>query len=610
MFTINRQTELIKLGVFLLISIFLLSFDVYKSANASFTWDESYTYTHYINSDYYDILTYKYTEEANNHILNTILSKFSASIGEPNEFYLRLPNILAHILYLFCIYKLIKNFSLIYFVSAIILLNFNPYLLDFFQLSRGYGLGISFSIAAIYNYTRYIEFRQTKFHIISNCFLILACLSNFTFITLFLVFALIHNLFEFYIEKEKINFRNFIKINSVIIFFSFLCGLLIYLPLKKLVTNNKLTEGGTEGFWQETINSLLHSIAYERPYEEYLTALFKVLIIVFTILFIHYSFAQKQEKSPERKKNLVVGWIILLLFITIEAQHYILGTNYLKTRFALFLYPIFMLMVCFSCSAEAGGFIKIKRVLLIFLAGIMLTHTIASLNTKWYYEWKYMSVLDAKTILLKINTTKNETSSISFGCSWIYHPVLEYYRQTQKLSKIKEIDWGYNLDNNYFILNQEDLDSIKIKDIEILEYYPTTRNYLVKHNVKKSKRITFRAFNNNFVCTDANLDNVIIADRVKADKWETFYLKEENNIYFIQAHNFKFLTIDTNTLNSELKAKADDLTDLEKFVLIQHNTAQFSLIASNGKYVSVNKATNKLQANSDSITSCEIFKWN
>ena len=103
---------------------------------------------------------------------------------------------------------------------------------------------------------------------------------------------------------------------------------------------------------------------------------------------------------------------------------------------------------------------------------------------------------------------------------------------------------------------------------------------------------------------------MIIADKIKADNWEFFYLKKEKNKYFIQAHNFKFITIDTSNINYELRAKADMLTDLEKFVLIQHNNSKISLIAANGKYVSVDKVTNKLQANSDSMSSRTIFYLN
>ena len=136
---------------FLLVSLLLISFDLYKASHASFTCDESFTYLNYVHMSVLQIISY-HNPFPNNHILNSLLMKLSESFFGSSELALRLPNILAHILFLVITYKLLSRYCPKNGIFFFILVNANPFMIDFFSLARGYGLALGLMSAGIYFY--------------------------------------------------------------------------------------------------------------------------------------------------------------------------------------------------------------------------------------------------------------------------------------------------------------------------------------------------------------------------------------------------------------------------------------------------------------------------
>ncbi|MCU0600181.1 MAG: hypothetical protein MUE70_13110, partial [Desulfobacterales bacterium] len=118
----------------------------------SFTHDESFTWLNYVNqASLIDIITINPVIMANDHILNSLMMKFFSSFLGNNQFVLRLQSLLAHLLYIICSIGLVSRFNnQWYALGSFILLNVNPYMLDFFSLARGYALGNGFLMASMY----------------------------------------------------------------------------------------------------------------------------------------------------------------------------------------------------------------------------------------------------------------------------------------------------------------------------------------------------------------------------------------------------------------------------------------------------------------------------
>ena len=128
-----------------------------------FTYDEAASYIRYIDSSVpsafdTNALSVFNFEVATNHFLNTALTKLAYVAGGRNELALRLPNVLGYALYLGFAALILRRLSNpLIGAAGFLLLNLNPYVLDFFALSRGYGLSLGLLMASLFFLLRVIE---------------------------------------------------------------------------------------------------------------------------------------------------------------------------------------------------------------------------------------------------------------------------------------------------------------------------------------------------------------------------------------------------------------------------------------------------------------------
>jgi hypothetical protein len=122
----------------------------------SITFDEAETFLLYIRAPLLAVLN---VATANNHLLNTLLVRFFAAVGGPAEFVLRLPNLLGYSVYLWFSIKLVRTYvPRAFVIPGWLLLNLNPYLLDFFSLCRGYGLSVGLLLGSIFYFLEFHRF--------------------------------------------------------------------------------------------------------------------------------------------------------------------------------------------------------------------------------------------------------------------------------------------------------------------------------------------------------------------------------------------------------------------------------------------------------------------
>jgi hypothetical protein len=145
-------------------ALFLL-FVVSRAVHVPFTYDEAAAYIRYIDSSVpstfdTNLLSLFNFEVATNHFLNTALTKLSCALVGTREVALRLPNLFGYTLYLGFAVLILRRLSnpLIAF-GGLLLLNLNPYVLDFFALSRGYGLSLGLMVGSLYFLLRFLERR-------------------------------------------------------------------------------------------------------------------------------------------------------------------------------------------------------------------------------------------------------------------------------------------------------------------------------------------------------------------------------------------------------------------------------------------------------------------
>ena len=132
------------------------AFVLARAVHVPLTYDEAATYLRYIaphtfpEFDAGRLAVFNF-EVATNHFLSTILAKLSTLLAGSSELALRAPALLGYVLYLWFSARILKQLTTgAIAVGGLLLLNLNPYLLDFFALSRGYGLSIGLMMAALH----------------------------------------------------------------------------------------------------------------------------------------------------------------------------------------------------------------------------------------------------------------------------------------------------------------------------------------------------------------------------------------------------------------------------------------------------------------------------
>jgi hypothetical protein len=126
----------------------LLVYETARAVRVPLTYDEAASYLRYISADVWAVFRF---DIATNHFLNTLLTKLSSLVFGTSELALRLPNLAGYAMYLYYsvrVLRLLRHRGIA--VAAFLVLNLNPYILDYFSLSRGYGLSLGLMAAALF----------------------------------------------------------------------------------------------------------------------------------------------------------------------------------------------------------------------------------------------------------------------------------------------------------------------------------------------------------------------------------------------------------------------------------------------------------------------------
>ena len=126
----------------------LATFVVSRAIRVPLTYDEAAAFLRYIAADPLSLFDFSV---ATNHLLNTLLTKLFSTLAGTSEVVLRMPSLIGYGLYLYFSLLILRRLTYrAIAIAAFLLLNVNPYLLDYFALSRGYGLSLGLLSGAIF----------------------------------------------------------------------------------------------------------------------------------------------------------------------------------------------------------------------------------------------------------------------------------------------------------------------------------------------------------------------------------------------------------------------------------------------------------------------------
>ena len=299
---------------------------------------------------YRSIITEEVTS-ANNHIFHSVLRKFFIeAFGNSNELITRIDSGLAHIVfivfsYLLCKYLFKRNYWLL--VSFITLNVISPFVFNFWGLSRGYGLCMCFMTISIYYLLVYEGKRQLKWLAYSLLAAIFTVWSNFSLINYFMalsgVLVLRMLLFRSADQEKNIWRKEVLMLLGTVV----VLGLMITGPLLKLMKGGEMQFLGINGFIQDTVESLAKCHMFRIQIDTNVHVLSYVWVgisLLISVFWVVTYFRLKLFKNPaslEIEIGIVLNLLLMLVVLSVVAQHALLNVSYLLDRTAVFMLLLF-----------------------------------------------------------------------------------------------------------------------------------------------------------------------------------------------------------------------------------------------------------------------------
>jgi hypothetical protein len=470
-----------------LIGLIAWSIIWYKAIYIPLTHDEVATYLYYFNFNVWELMMYP-DPWPNNHILNSILAKFSLLIFGQEVWAGRLPNVLSFLLYFLAIYK----FSLFIFkdkwwwvLCTASFFIFNPYLLDFFSLCRGYGLSISIMFYSLWILVRGFQEKKEKWSWWALVLSMLSAYANFTLLVFWCATIGMLGMYFFNQYSGKQKRQQLYKKLGILVASSLAFLTLIYNPIHKMQSTNQFEYWQSNGFYKDTIISLVDTVrAGVRMIgvsNEYF-GLLAVLIFLLAGATLFYQWG-RQSWQWLQGQVLFVAWTILTATILVNiAQTVILGTPNLTGRTALFLYPLFIgVAASFFAFLMRGKNYRWMTFMAIILIVLKLWHMERALQPDRVREWWY----DANTyqVMKFIEEDKESDSKAVLQTSWYFRRSFQYYTQTGKADHIHLVDLDAGEQNtaspDYFYIFDSELPELTDR-YDIIEKYDGGGRLLLK----------------------------------------------------------------------------------------------------------------------------------
>lgn len=471
----NRPYEL---ALTVLVAVVSLFYSGKRAADLSFTHDESHTYNVYVQKDFMGIVNYERPILPNNHILNTLAIKYTEKVMGSSKFALRFPNLLFHLVFilsaaLICLRS--KDFWL--FAFAFILLNANPYLLDYFGLARGYGMGASLMMLSLFYFLLHLRspcIKRLYAALIIGAFAVLA---NFTLLNYYLGVLGAYNLWlAGTLSGNWV--KPWLRANIPPAVVTAILAGILYEPFRKM---NIHLFGGESGFWRDTAGTLLERSFYgEHPTWVTPALIFVEILFVGALLYVVWRFWR--EKREALKNPALLAFVVLFLAgLSTVLQHLLLGNQYLEYRTGLFFIPLFWLGIVLLLFELAEKWKPPVSVSLGVLATFWLIFTLSKANFQFVLDWKYEQNTEEVAEILQEQWKASGKERLRVGVNWLYEPTLNFYRQTKEFTWLDSLTrLGVAGDYDLWYLQNTDQDSLPKFEGEAIQPFPASASILYK----------------------------------------------------------------------------------------------------------------------------------
>lgn len=420
------------------ISLVVLGLAVHRATVTSFSHDESYTYLHYPEASFTDIVLHKHAY-TNNHLLNTLGMKYAWQWFGDSELSLRLPNLAALALWLVYAIRILRPLWPPLAIGGLLLLCANPYLIELFTLARGYGLSFGFFLMAQYHLARALTGPGMKhlglFHIAS----VLAALSNFTLLTAYVAGLLLYYLAPLFMghgEHGPRSRRSHVQGLAMLV----AAFLVLRTPVQQVMANNAFDFGGKGGLFADTVGtwarSFLPGIGVGAGLMLGMQVLISLVVAVPVVILVRQALLRNTDFLRAHVVMLVLSTVLLGTCIGAELQHWLFGVDRMAGRFAMFLVPSLVLLMplLLSLPGSTAGKWCAAGVLASCAAWCALRfpdHFGPDHSVEWAYD---LRTKEAMEVLVSDHRARGKPGEIvHIGNTWLFEPTINYYTRSRDL---------------------------------------------------------------------------------------------------------------------------------------------------------------------------------
>jgi hypothetical protein len=429
-----RDIALITGGVALFVYILL------RVINVSISVDEQGSYFMFVESAQFLPETYDLWS-ANNHMLNTFLMWICNNVFGSDQISLRLPNLLAGGLYIFSTAMMARKIpSPFAGVVAFVLMNTNPFMIEYFGLARGYGLANGFMALAFWQVWVYCD---SGFHwknlAIAMAACVLSVFANYNYLNLFLPLAgcvFLVALWQPGLRDATFRLR---ASHAITPFLAVACTLAVVIPISlQISAAGGFWENHFKTFWSDSIASVvLCSLVNLTTDEDVIQSIVMAIQIItaLTCARIIWWTIQRWKKNEFQIFPLLIVATLSLAVLSVMMQYWMFDTPLPIHRICLiFVWP--WLIVVAIAGSLSGKFrrVAIWLLVLVTLAQVGLFFRTISLEDMAIRPNSVQ--VDDAIDYLKNKVSSGETIMLGYDDE-LWSSGFGYYRQTMPM---KEFD--------------------------------------------------------------------------------------------------------------------------------------------------------------------------
>ena len=417
--------------------------------------------------------------------------KFMGAFGPPGQLLLRTPNLCAHILFLVSTWLLLSSVKDMRLrICLFIIVNTNPFMLDYFSMARGYGLSMGFMAMSLYFLKEFMENKKNNWLLHQSMALfgaILAVLSNFSMLMYYFGLCLVMAIWILnMVLRHGFTLKQFLQ-STTCFLIAFLPIFLYVLPkIWQLKSAGAFYYGGNQGFWKDTVEPLFEYTLYGKPHIYYIARLLYILTII-TLITAAFQFGKafylNKIEMIENEASFYSIFIIMTLCAGSSVlNHYLFGVPFLEARTALFLLVLFNLMAA------------------------LLLNRLFEINRKWIWAGYFFCFAAALNLIICASGTeflmfrtpadlviqdiekehvKNSTAApVRVSSIWIYGQSVAFYQVSHNDIWMSVDKDGKDSTADYFVSGYGEINSLNKKGYLVFRKYHNFNAVLLKKQVQ------------------------------------------------------------------------------------------------------------------------------